>query len=196
MKTIILWKDISWYEWRYQACTTWEIRSLRDNHKRNIISIVNPKINKEGYCIIYTREWARKRTLKFHRLVAQTFIPNPENKPQINHIDGNKLNNSVDNLEWCTHTENMQHAHRTGLIPHLKWEEHHNFWKRWECLWNRWENNYRSMALNQINLDGTVVRSWSSVSEVMRELWFSKSNINMCCNGIRKTAHGFQWNFI
>ena len=65
------------------------------------------------------------KSKRIHRLVAQAFIPNPNNYPQINHIDGNKSNNAVDNLEWATPKENMTHAFLTGLMPYALKEKHH-----------------------------------------------------------------------
>lgn len=76
--------------------------------------------NKKGYPSIYLTINGKGTTLVVHRLVAQTFIPNPENLPQVNHIDGNKENNSVENLEWCTNEYNMKHSWEIGLRESLK----------------------------------------------------------------------------
>lgn len=76
--------------------------------------------------IIVDKDWSDKKDMRIHRLVAMTFIVNTYNKPHINHKDGNPLNNVVDNLEWCTHSENMQHAHDTGLIATDQNMVHHN----------------------------------------------------------------------
>lgn len=86
------------------------------NSKTNHILAQNK--TKNGYMLVTIKDIQNKSKYKafyIHRLVAQAFIPNPNNLPQVNHKDGNKLNNCVDNLEWCTHSENMQHALRTGL---------------------------------------------------------------------------------
>lgn len=77
--------------------------------------ILKGDISNKGYKRVHVSNNGQNYKLYHHQLVAQTFIPNPENKPCVNHIDGNKLNNKVDNLEWCTHSENLKHAYAIGL---------------------------------------------------------------------------------
>lgn len=84
------------------------------NSKKNLI--LKPRVNK-GYMQIILCKKSKHSTFKIHRLIAIAFIPNPDNKREINHIDGNKLNNNIDNLEWCTRSENNYHASRMGLKP-------------------------------------------------------------------------------
>lgn len=78
-----------------------------------------PRISKNGYYYVNLYNENGRKTKKIHRLVAETFIPNPDNLPQVNHKDGNKLNNHVDNLEWCDGSYNMQHANALGLVNHF-----------------------------------------------------------------------------
>lgn len=73
---------------------------------------IKPSLNKKGYPQVCLQN---RKSYRVHRLVAETFIPNPENLPEVNHIDGNKLNNHIDNLEWCTTKENINHAIKTGI---------------------------------------------------------------------------------
>ena len=70
-----------------------------------------------GYPAFSVSKNGKDRPMPLHRVLAMIFIPNPDNKPEINHIDGDRANFALSNLEWCTHKENMRHAHRTGLIP-------------------------------------------------------------------------------
>ena len=87
--------------------------------------IMKQRINKEGYYMLCLKPNGRNgkvKGVKIHILVAKAFIINPENKPQVNHIDGNKLNNNVSNLEWCTSKENMQHAFKNNLVTIYKGE--------------------------------------------------------------------------
>jgi hypothetical protein len=81
---------------------------------------------KDGYYYIRLIGAGKDVTISVHRLVAMTFVPNPKNKPQVNHIDGNKLNNHFSNLEWCTNSENQLHAHKHNLQPSRKGERNGN----------------------------------------------------------------------
>ena len=115
-----IWKDIVGYEGLYKVSNLGRVKSL----SRNFWNGVNWWKSKEkilknnilsNYCIVYLYKNKKRKTKQVHRLVAQAFISNFNNKPEVNHIDGDKENNIVDNLEWCTHKENIQHAFKTGL---------------------------------------------------------------------------------
>lgn len=116
------WRDIPGYEGAYQATKTGRIRSLtRSVRCRSNGTITRPgrellqTVNLNGYATVPLSVEGKSKICSVHRLVALTYLPNPENKPQVNHIDGNKLNNDVTNLEWVTQSENIQHAKAQGL---------------------------------------------------------------------------------
>jgi len=94
---------------RYEISRNGTIRN-RENLK-----IKSQYVGSTGYYMVSFSYNNKSKPQRVHRLLATTFKPNPENKPNINHLDGNKLNNDLNNLEWCTHAENMRHAFRTGL---------------------------------------------------------------------------------
>lgn len=94
--------------------------------KNNMYRILSPSISKKGYCYVCLKTKDGSNTYRVHRLVANAFISNPNNKPEVNHIDGNKLNNNVYNLEWVTHDENMKHASKSNLMAHTCGEKSGN----------------------------------------------------------------------
>lgn len=117
-----IWRDIEILQGTHQVSNKGRIR--RFAHKRQFKGtesfhtggLCSISIDAKGYSIFgYRLKNGKCRVLKVHREVAKAFIPNPENKPQINHIDGNKQNNTVENLEWCTNSENQLHAYKLGL---------------------------------------------------------------------------------
>ena len=125
------WKDIPGYEGYYQVSNKGRLRSLKrvvkksDGKTQTVPErYMKPKPDKKGYSIVGVSKNANKKYLKLHRVVAQSFIPNTHNKPQVNHLDGNKQNNKVENLEWSTQKENNIHALREGLRIPQKGEEH------------------------------------------------------------------------
>ena len=108
-----IWRDVVGYEGLYNVSDFGRVKSF---HNGKII-IRKPAFS-NGYLKVSLCKDGSIRTHKIHTLVAKAFIPNPENKPSVNHIDGNKTNNCVENLEWSTQTENMQHASQIGLLKH------------------------------------------------------------------------------
>lgn len=115
-----MWKEIQGYEGLYEVSDTGIVRSLdriRCGRVGGYIKgqEIKPRDNIANYLVVDLCKEGNKRIHRVHRLVANAFIPNPLNKPEVNHKDGDRHNNNVENLEWCTHQENIQHAFSTGL---------------------------------------------------------------------------------
>lgn len=116
------WVDVPGYLGRYQVNTDGRVRVIR-------VSDMTPRTGKAGYAYTILESGSRKKGgyrkhHLIHRLIAEAFLPNPENKPCVNHKDGDKSNNSLSNLEWATYSENTLHAYDNGLIISLKGEKH------------------------------------------------------------------------
>ena len=132
--------------------------------------VLNPSKFKNGYLCVSLYKNRKKKTFHVHRLVAEAFIPNPDNLPQVNHRDEDKTNNNVENLEWCTDKYNNSYGTRNERIGKTK-----------------------SKTVLQLRKDGSLIRIWSSTMEVERQLHYSPGNISACCRGKRHTAYGFKW---
>lgn len=125
------WKIIEITNGLYEVCNLGKVSRIGQRVARkngttvyvpsNVLSV---KVGKKGYCTVNLTMNNRKKTQYLHRLVAMAFIPNPENKPDVNHLDGNKSNNLVSNLAWVTKSENSKHAFDTGLNRAYKGEKH------------------------------------------------------------------------
>ena len=116
------WKPIQEFNGEYEVSNLGRVRSMKRYY--GMVGRIMPQtIQRKGYYAVTF--WMNNKAYcrKVHRLVIEAFTPNPDNLPCINHIDGNKLNNHVSNLEWCTYQANMQHAVRTGLTHPHRWTD-------------------------------------------------------------------------
>lgn len=107
-----IWRDIADYEGLYQVSNLGRVRSLKFGR----VLILKTRPNNSGYSQVWLYRDGRYEVHRVHRLVAETFIPNPDNKREVNHLNGDKTDNRVGNLEWCTSSENKRHAVATGLL--------------------------------------------------------------------------------
>jgi len=164
-----IWKDIKGYESLYQISNYGRLKSLIKKEKIIIIKLIHDKKNYLNYTL---HKNGRTKSEKIHRLVAEAFIPNSENKPQINHINGIKTDNRVCNLEWCTNSENQIHAYKNGLEkPRFK------------------------RKVKQYDLNGNYINSYEYILDAKKVLNIDNSSISAVCRGKRKTAGGYIWKY-
>lgn len=114
-------KKIPNYEGLYQVSNFGNVKRFYQNGKTRILK---QSIDRCGYKHLELCKDGKEKFFNVHRVIAKVFIPNEEDKPCVNHLDGNKLNNNVSNLQWCTHSENTQHAYNTGLKTPVRGESH------------------------------------------------------------------------
>lgn len=169
----------------YAITETGDIYSLNYRHTGSIKKMT-PKTSWGGryYTIGLFRNGVKKYFL-IHRLVAETFIPNPENKPQVNHINGNKKDNRVENLEWATMSENMLHAYRTGLSTPPR-----------SMLGRFGKDNPHSRIIQQIK-NGKVIAEFYGLREASKKTGVCANSICDVCRHRKHcfTAGGYQWKY-
>ena len=179
-----MWKEIKGYEGYYEVSDDGQVRSLdryvvetkgkyigKKRFLRGSIMKQSVSTGRDGnsYYVVNLHKNRISNVVLVHMLVAQAFIPNPDNLPTINHIDGDKHNNNVSNLEWASFSENNTHALKTGL------------------------RNPRGNAIAQYTLDGNLVATFRSACEAARVTGFSRGGISHCLNGRSETSSGYIW---
>ena len=154
-------------------------------------------IRPNGYLFVTLYKNKKPYRKSIHRLVAITFISNPGQKPQVNHKDGDKTNNNINNLEWVTASENEIYKYKLGYINHFKGKRHSEKSKQ---KMSEWHQQHKRMGKDNVSSKKVLCielnKTYSSLSDVERALGISTSNISACLNGRRKSAGGYTWRFI
>ena len=173
-----VWKEIKGYEMLYQVSNLGRVRSIFKCRAHPIVPrILKPSVNRKGY----EKVKIGGTLVSVHRLVAEAFINNPENKPQVNHKDGDKKNNRAENLEWATNSENQIHANANGLNENRKSAHKNKVCKK----------------VIQFDLAGNYIATHESAAEAARKTGAKQSAISACCRKVHgyKSAGGYCWSY-
>lgn len=182
-----IWKDLTGYIGIYQVSNNGRVKSLSRNiaRKNGQIAkvkeaILKPGIDRYGYHLVVLCNNGTKRTTTIHRLVAAAFIPNPDNLPEIDHIDGDRANNHADNLRWSTRKQNsnnpisIERYRKAGII----------------------QKPYKQLQIPVLQLkDGYLISSYLSIREAERATGIAHTSISRVIRGTLNTAGGYQWKY-
>lgn len=164
------WKDIIGYEGLYQVSNLGRVKALERKYEHRTYPSIILKLRKDtsGYLQAFLYKNNKRKAWLVHRLVAINFIENQNNYKEVNHIDEDKTNNQVNNLEWCDRNYNVNFGNRT-----LNTER----------------------KIEQYDLQGNLIKKWNSISEASRKLHIACSGISACCRGVNKTCNGYVWKY-
>ena len=162
-----VWKPIKGYEGLYEISSLGRVRSLgRQGTKGNILK---SDLRKDGYLQVHLVKKGKMKNFLVHRLVAEVFISNPNNLPEVNHINEIKSNCQVENLEWCTHKYNMNYGNRP----------------------------YRNaLQVQQLDENDNIIAIFDSIREAGRKNNINQSHITKCCKGNLRTTGGYKWRYV
>ena len=168
---IIEWKQIKGFD-GYFINIEGQIKSTR-SFKGTQEKILKPSKNQQGYITYNLMRGGKVFQKPLHRLLMETFKSNKDNLPCINHIDGNILNNSLDNLEWCTYSHNNKEAYRLGLK----------------------QSRIKPKQVVQLSKDYKIENVFESLQQIEKTFGYSIGNIAQVCNKKRKSAYGYIWRY-
>ena len=174
-----VWKDVEGYEGFYQVSNLGRVKSLgriivtRYGKTQTIYErVLKIKIHKFGYLEVSLHSNGKSKTYKVHRLVAEAFIPNPDGLLEVNHIDENKSNNRVDNLEWCSSSYNANYGTRNKRVALAK-----------------------SKKIIQYSLDGVLIKEHQSLTDAGRTVNGNAQGVFLCVNDKIKKYKGYIWKY-
>lgn len=170
-----IWLPVVGFESKYEVSNKGRVRSIK---KDGSFAVRSPYVSNCGYMRLWLYDCGRNKQVYVHRLVAEAFLQNTLNKPQVNHIDCNKANNNLENLEWATREENMKHADINGKMENL-----HAYTRR------------KRTPLKSIDVFGEE-KVFNSIVDASRELGIEPSGVYKALKGILKTRAGYRFEYV
>lgn len=175
-----IWRPVKDYD-GYEVSNQGRVRSK--------YRVLTPTPTNKGYLRVNITKNGKSKSYRVHRLVAQAFIPNPDNKPQVDHINTDKSDNRVENLRWVTGPENCQNELTSKHNSQRQiGEKNHMYGKTGK-------NNHSSKAIIQYDTDGYMLRKWDSMMDVERELGIYSTQISAVCKSKKTTAGNYVWKY-